>query len=102
MSVDSLVADIIRSGILALIGSRVTRSIGEKDISDIISGTGWAIIAVDVIGIAKPTATAIGKFFSTIAQWGTKMEGLLNNSDSLLNKIISFGSKEQILEWLGR
>jgi hypothetical protein len=96
MSVDDLINDLIRSGIFALIGSRVTKSIGEKDISDIISGTGWAIIAVDIIGIAKPTASAIVRFFNTIGGFADKIEKIFNNG--LLEKIINFGAKGQVLQ----
>lgn len=100
MSVDDLINDLIRSGIFALIGSRVAKSIGEKDIGDIISGTGWAIIAVDVIGISKPTANAIIRFFNTIGGLADKIEKIFNSG--WLEKIINFGAKGQALQWLGK
>jgi hypothetical protein len=91
--IEELIADIIRSGVLALIGSRVARAIGEKDISEIIAGTGWAVIGVDAIKIAGPTSKVISGFFKTISEWGVKIENLLSN-DGILSKILNFGAKQ--------
>jgi hypothetical protein len=93
MVTDDLMADIIRSGVLALIGSRVARAIGEKDISEIISGTGWCIIGVDIIKILLPIAKAVSGFFKGIADFADKVEGFFS-SDGILYKILSFGAKK--------
>jgi hypothetical protein len=75
-----LVIDILKSGSLAFLFSKITKAIGQKEISEIIAGSGWAIIGVDFLAIIVPgikTVTdsidkttaffqSIGNFFQSI------------------------------------
>jgi hypothetical protein len=61
--VDALLIDVMKSGMLALIGSKITKAIGEKEISEIIEGTGWAIVGIDVALIITPIVKGMQTFF---------------------------------------
>lgn len=58
--IKNLFIDMLKSGIIALVISKVSKSIGESDIAEIIMGSGWVIIASDAIKIA----TIIANFFN--------------------------------------
>lgn len=92
MTTDDLIGNIIKNGMFTLIGSKITRAIGEKDISDIIAGTGWAIIAVNVLEIVTPMIKTINDIMFTLNKWGDIIEKIFQNN-SILNKIINFGAK---------
>ena len=54
-------SDIVKSGIVAIIISRMSKAIGEKEISEIISGCGWLIVGIDVLNIVKVVGEFIKK-----------------------------------------
>jgi hypothetical protein len=80
----TLVVDILRSGALSFLFSKITKSIGQKEISEIIAGAGWAIIGVDFLNIIVPgikTVTdSIDKttaFFNSIGQFFQSIQNLV-------------------------
>lgn len=89
------VTDLVKVGILALVGSRVVKSIGEKDISEIIWGVGVTSVGLDIMGIVTPMINSIVKFINAFNAGAAKIEGIYNAIDKsgILNKIMSFGGK---------
>lgn len=89
------VTDIVKTGILALVGSKVVKSIGEKDISEIIWGVGVASVGLDIMGIVTPMINGIVKFINAFNAGAAKIEGIYNAIDKsgILNKIMNFGGK---------
>ena len=50
----NLIIDIVKCGTTALVMSKISKSIGQKDISDIIAGAGWTVVGVDTIKLTIP------------------------------------------------
>jgi hypothetical protein len=47
--VSVLLGDALKVGITSLVISKVAKTIGQKDIAEIIHATGWCVIALDVV-----------------------------------------------------
>ncbi len=70
---EELVLTILKQGSMAFIGCKITRAMGQKEISEIIATSGWAIIGVaaldvilDVINWVNNTASNIEKFVDKV------------------------------------
>jgi hypothetical protein len=85
----------IRVGILTLVSSKVTKAIGEKDISEIIYGAGISVVGVNALMLIKPTIDLFTNMSGWFVKMGDKIEGILNifPKGSVMDKIINFGAK---------
>lgn len=57
----------IRHGSTAFIGSRVTKALGQKEISELIGGSGWLIVWITMLGPEFETFKEITNFFNGCA-----------------------------------
>lgn len=60
--IDSILIDALKSGATAFIGAKIIKAIGEQEISEIISGAGWAIMGIDLVIILTPIFKSINDF----------------------------------------
>jgi hypothetical protein len=67
LNADVYINNIIITGITTLVVSRVAKGIGQKDISEIVVGSGWCILGVNLAGLIK---IVIGKISETVGGIG--------------------------------
>lgn len=79
MDINMLCDDILKSGLAALIISRVAKGIGQKDISEIISAAGWCVVGLDLALIFIPTITSISNFFNGIGAFFSKIDNFIES-----------------------
>lgn len=85
--IDALLIDIIRSGSIAFVGSKVVKAFGEKEISEIIAGTGWLVVGVDMVMMVSPVVKGIQTFFDK----ATNMFNAIGNAFEKLTNIPMIG-----------
>jgi len=76
----NLIIDMLKSGAIAFTGGIIVRALGEKDMSQIMMGTGWAIIGVDLVEFLVPVFKGLQQF---LYKWDQSLQ--------YLNKIIHLG-----------
>jgi hypothetical protein len=71
-----LVLDILKSGAMAFLFSKVVKAVGQKEISEIIAGSGMVVVSMDVLAILVPGIKVVGDsidkttaFFNSIGQF---------------------------------
>jgi hypothetical protein len=71
---DSALAELVKTAMIAVVGSRITKSMGEKDISDIISCAGMAAVGICSLEVLLPVVRSLQelganmqKFFDTFS-----------------------------------
>lgn len=75
--VEGILVDILKSGTVAFIGTKITKAISQKEISEIIAGSGWAVVGVDLVKLLIPIIKGIEGFFD-------KVEGMFDRADKLM------------------
>lgn len=85
--VDALLIDIVKSGTIALVGTKITKAIGEKEISEIIAGTGWTIVGINMVLMITPVVKGIQNFFDK----ATKMFDAMSNTFEKMGNIPILG-----------
>lgn len=91
MKTGELLIDIIKSGVVTLVSAKMTKAIGEKDISDIISCCGYGIIGVDTILLISPIVEALEKFFKHMSDLG-------DGASEFLKDLMSFFAKFKMMK----
>lgn len=82
-----LLADILKSGTVAFLGCKITKAMGQKEISELIGGTGWCIVGVDIIMIVqKPVKVLIDSGRKT-AETIDRIQGAFQGIGSLIDKL---------------
>lgn len=76
-----LIIDIIKSGTTAIVMSKISKSIGQCDISEIISGAGWTIVGVDCIKLTIPFCRGIKVISNNINDFFTKIGEIFDKID---------------------
>jgi hypothetical protein len=74
VNADVYINDIIITGITTLIVCRVAKGIGQKDISEIVVGSGWCILGVNIAGLIKMTISRVSETVSGISDFFTKID----------------------------
>lgn len=71
---DSALSELVKVAMVSVVGSRITKSIGEKDISDIISCAGMAAVGICGLQVLLPVVKSLQelganmqKFFDTFS-----------------------------------
>lgn len=73
---ERLLIAILKQGTIAFIGCKITRAIGQREISEMISAGGWAILGITLVdGVIIPAI-----------KW---VEGAVETVDGILDKIES-------------
>lgn len=75
-----LLITIFKNGTIAFLGSKITRALQQKEISEIIEASGWCIIGIDVIKLVIPIIKGIEKFFD-------RMDKSVENFDKVIESI---------------
>jgi hypothetical protein len=83
MTTGDLLIDIIKTGTVALIGTKVTKAIGQKEISEIINGTGWLICGVDIVLLVTPIIKTIQCGFDKVGAVADKISYLISMFDKI-------------------
>ena len=84
MSTGVLLVDIIKTGTVTLIGNKVCKAIGEKDISDLVYGTGWMLLGVDIVLILQPFCTKVIKISTDIGNFADSIDKLVKTIEKVL------------------
>jgi hypothetical protein len=69
INVGGLLIEILKSGTLAFLGNKITKSLQQKEISEIIAGCGWCIVGIDVVKLIMPIINGTGKFFDSASRF---------------------------------
>jgi hypothetical protein len=90
---DSIIADMVQVGIVSLVSSKVAKSIGEKDIGEIIAGTGWIAVGIDGVRLIKPICDTLKGFGESLYNFFSFFDGIVKNLSQvpLLGDIIKRG-----------
>lgn len=62
----NLIISILTQGAIAFIGSRVTKVVGQTEISQLISASGWAIIGINLLAVIVPIINSCNGFFDNL------------------------------------
>lgn len=76
-----LIIDIVRSGTTALVMNKISKSIGQKDIADIISGAGWTIVGVDTIKLTIPFCRGVKTICGNVNEFFVKLGEIFDKID---------------------
>lgn len=78
--VEGILIDILKSGSIAFIGSKITKAIQQKEISELIEGAGWCIVGVDIVKLIIPLIKGMEAL-------GDKIANMFNACDRLVNSL---------------
>jgi hypothetical protein len=80
---ETLLIDILKSGSIAFFGSKITKSLQQKEISEILEASGWCIVGIDVVKIIVPILRNIKGFFADV-------NGFFDNCNKFMNGVKGF------------
>jgi len=60
---EDLIITIIKQGSFAFLASRITKALGQKEISDIIVASGWAMVSIEALDVVLKAVKSVEKFF---------------------------------------
>lgn len=74
---ETLLLTILKQGSIAFVGCKVTKSIGQKEISEFIAASGWAIIGISAVdNLVMPVINWVGGISSTLGAISDKLSGI--------------------------
>lgn len=74
---ETLLLTILKQGSLAFIGSKITKVMGQKEISELISAGGWSIIGISAVeNVVLPVIDWVGGVSDSIGGFFDKIEGI--------------------------
>lgn len=77
----NLIIVVLKLGSLTFIGSRVVRVLGQKEISNLIEASGWAIVGISAVeNVILPMVIWVVNTFDKIGE-------IVNYVDELVSKI---------------
>lgn len=71
-----IIITILTQGSIAFIGSRITKVLGQVEISELIGGSGWALVGVSLLKIIVPMIQGSQAFFDRIDTIAEKLSCL--------------------------
>lgn len=80
-----LVSEIIKTGFITLISSKLLKVMGKKDFADIIAASGVCICGVEIAKLIIPICKVISKFTQGIADFFGGIEEFFNTIDKGIN-----------------
>ena len=80
MGTGEILISIIKVGSITLIGNKVCKAIGEKDIGNLVYGTGWLFLGTYIVLLLLPICTGITKV-------GTSLGLFMNHVEQIVQAI---------------
>jgi predicted histidine transporter YuiF (NhaC family) len=81
-----LVIDILKSGSMAFFFSKITKAIGQKEISEIIAGSGWALVAMDTFAIIVPGIKTVIDSIDKVEKLVISITQFFQNAEKLFGR----------------
>lgn len=85
-----LVGEIIKTGFITLISSKLLKVMGKKDFAEIIAASGLCICGVEIAKLIMPICKDVSKFTQSIADFFGGIEGFFEKVGSGINKVKNF------------
>jgi hypothetical protein len=87
MGTEELVAEILKVGVSTLISSKIAKAIGQKDIAEIIAGSGLCILGIDLAQLVIPIIKDVAGFIKGVGDFFGNGRDFMNGT-GLKSKII--------------
>lgn len=80
---NEILIDMVKVGMISLVSSKIAKAIGEKDISEIIAGSGWCVIGVDTVRLLVPICAGLKNFGSKMYEFFDRCDNITENLGKL-------------------
>jgi hypothetical protein len=90
---DGALTELVKTAVLTIVGSRISKSIGEKDIADIISGAGTAAVGICALEVLLPIC-------KSLQQVGANMQKFFDTFSGFTERLAQSGG--WIADWIQR
>jgi hypothetical protein len=77
---EGILIELIKSGATAFIGTKVTKALSQKEISETIAACGWLVVGYEVVRLLVPIVNGIHGFFNGASS-------LFDKADSIVDKL---------------
>lgn len=77
MGTGEILISIIKVGSITLIGNKVCKAIGEKDIGNLVYGTGWLLLGTDIVLLLQPICAGITKVCTSLGTFVIHIQQLI-------------------------